>query len=279
MSQGKRARHENATRDRPASSLPAPSELAATLRPALRSGACGSRPLVLVAENQAALLEVVGRHFDGDAIAGQCLDAFFLHLAGGVGDDFVPCIELHAVARVGQDFGDQSLELDQLLFSHGSLQVDGRLAVGSLVAVGFEFRPAFAMQKGDALYPVSLAALRAGRLMPAALRSGAMITATAAPPARAFRCRCTVIVAMWMHAGRRPARAVLRRRDGGLAAALGAAVLAGQLDADQPFDVAQITHLLGARDQRDRHRSEEHTSELQSRFGISYAVFCLKKKK
>src|ERR1043166_10047467 len=28
-----------------------------------------------------------------------------------------------------------------------------------------------------------------------------------------------------------------------------------------------------------RNRSEEHTSELQSRFGISYAVFCLKKKK
>src|ERR1043166_8116765 len=27
-----------------------------------------------------------------------------------------------------------------------------------------------------------------------------------------------------------------------------------------------------------RPRSEEHTSELQSRFGISYAVFCLKKK-
>src|ERR1043166_9780241 len=26
-------------------------------------------------------------------------------------------------------------------------------------------------------------------------------------------------------------------------------------------------------------RSEEHTSELQSRFGISYALFCLKKKK
>src|ERR1043165_10216819 len=28
-----------------------------------------------------------------------------------------------------------------------------------------------------------------------------------------------------------------------------------------------------------RHRSEEHTSELQSRGLISYAVFCLKKKK
>src|ERR1043166_4350193 len=33
----------------------------------------------------------------------------------------------------------------------------------------------------------------------------------------------------------------------------------------------------GCRARQDR--SEEHTSELQSRFGISYAVFCLKKKK
>src|ERR1043166_10236924 len=32
------------------------------------------------------------------------------------------------------------------------------------------------------------------------------------------------------------------------------------------------------RDGSDVERSEEHTSELQSRFGISYAVFCLKKK-
>src|SRR3546814_7614497 len=29
----------------------------------------------------------------------------------------------------------------------------------------------------------------------------------------------------------------------------------------------------------DRHRSEEHTSELQSLMRISYAVFCLKKQK
>src|SRR3546814_5056776 len=32
-------------------------------------------------------------------------------------------------------------------------------------------------------------------------------------------------------------------------------------------------------DQRPRGRSEEHTSELQSLMRISYAVFCLKKKK
>src|SRR3712207_7176875 len=35
---------------------------------------------------------------------------------------------------------------------------------------------------------------------------------------------------------------------------------------------------LAGRRRRDRGRSEEHTSELQSRH-ISYAVFCLKKKK
>src|SRR3546814_6050454 len=33
------------------------------------------------------------------------------------------------------------------------------------------------------------------------------------------------------------------------------------------------------RDHRRQHRSEEHTSELQSLMRISYAVFCLKKKK
>src|SRR3546814_5642519 len=34
-----------------------------------------------------------------------------------------------------------------------------------------------------------------------------------------------------------------------------------------------------AQDVRDGYRSEEHTSELQSLMRISYAVFCLKKKK
>src|ERR1051325_11876658 len=35
---------------------------------------------------------------------------------------------------------------------------------------------------------------------------------------------------------------------------------------------------LSAAHNRDRMRSEEHTSELQSPYVISYAVFCLKKK-
>src|ERR1043166_10073558 len=51
-----------------------------------------------------------------------------------------------------------------------------------------------------------------------------------------------------------------------------------------PFFVRAITFYLAANVQQAQFlaasaqtRSEEHTSELQSRFGISYAVFCLKK--
>src|SRR3546814_4666612 len=46
----------------------------------------------------------------------------------------------------------------------------------------------------------------------------------------------------------------------------------------QPVEV-DLRALLEVRVERDPHRSEEHTSELQSLMRISYAVFCLKKKK
>src|ERR1043166_9286358 len=44
-------------------------------------------------------------------------------------------------------------------------------------------------------------------------------------------------------------------------------------------DVVDVLHLYEQLTGKKLVRSEEHTSELQSRFGISYAVFCLKKKK
>src|SRR3954454_24711283 len=69
---------------------------------------CAAGALVLVPENQAALLQVVGRHLNGHSVARQRLDPVLFHLAGGVGDDLVTGIELHAVARIGEDFGDQS---------------------------------------------------------------------------------------------------------------------------------------------------------------------------
>src|SRR3546814_4196968 len=42
--------------------------------------------------------------------------------------------------------------------------------------------------------------------------------------------------------------------------------------ADRPAQIVSSSHPVGL-------RSEEHTSELQSLMRISYAVFCLKKKK
>src|SRR3546814_4686162 len=63
--------------------------------------------------------------------------------------------------------------------------------------------------------------------------------------------------------------------------------LAGTLWPDGPADFLHTPHLdgLAERSLRFRNcytpspRSEEHTSELQSLMRISYAVFCLKKKK
>src|SRR3546814_8404212 len=44
------------------------------------------------------------------------------------------------------------------------------------------------------------------------------------------------------------------------------------------FKSAELLH-FSAEETKDVNRSEEHTSELQSLMRISYAVFCLKKKK
>src|SRR3546814_17331763 len=73
-----------------------------------------------------------------------------------------------------------------------------------------------------------------------------------------------------------------RRRSGGRCVTAG--VLAGQSASDTTLDgVNQIDALgnFGAANfsLTNAQRSEEHTSELQSLMRISYAVFCLKKKK
>src|SRR3546814_6606296 len=79
------------------------------------------------------------------------------------------------------------------------------------------------------------------------------------------------------------ARRTLRRRT----ATLGAAATRGNQVIDRIQGMAQLRGGFGGHwhrrqtfDQRRvRVRSEEHTSELQSLMRISYAVFCLKKKK
>src|SRR3546814_3286974 len=62
---------------------------------------------------------------------------------------------------------------------------------------------------------------------------------------------------------------------------LAAKILPGPQDlSDDPGQLLLIGLNLGQHAPNDdRHRSEEHTSELQSLMRTSYAVFCLKKKK
>src|SRR3546814_6376530 len=61
-------------------------------------------------------------------------------------------------------------------------------------------------------------------------------------------------------------------------AAAAALPLASIAQAYGDFDTL-LCELLGQMYDETRDRSEEHTSELQSLMRISYAVFCLKKKK
>src|SRR3546814_7065893 len=89
--------------------------------------------------------------------------------------------------------------------------------------------------------------------------------------------------ARWQHRarfGRVPATPRFRSRARRLRVAVMAAPL--RVGADQRRAAVDRKRLAGnpaglvARE--ERHRSEEHTSELQSLMRISYAVFCLKKK-
>src|SRR3546814_1350859 len=53
----------------------------------------------------------------------------------------------------------------------------------------------------------------------------------------------------------------------------------GEAEEAPPFGEKPRVVILGSGPNRIGQRSEEHTSELQSLMRISYAVFCLKKKK
>src|SRR3546814_5313756 len=57
------------------------------------------------------------------------------------------------------------------------------------------------------------------------------------------------------------------------------ALTAGEPDFDTPDNVIEAVKVAMAASRTKYTRSEEHTSELQSLMRISYAGFCLKKKK
>src|SRR5215471_3331330 len=117
-----------------------PTELLAQGRACESGGA-----VVLVAEDDAAFLKVIGRHLHYDAVTGERLDAVLLHLACRVGDDLMAGIELYPVSRVRQDFGHQALELNQLFLRHDFLTpVDRRFGAeawrGSIPPFGIGMR-------------------------------------------------------------------------------------------------------------------------------------------
>src|SRR3546814_6242932 len=92
------------------------------------------------------------------------------------------------------------------------------------------------------------------------------------------RCRCT---RCRRAAARCAACRVLGGKDGGscrVSCSCGPGPLGGGRDVDGQEKGAEGPAAFGSGGKRN-HRSEEHTSELQSLMRISYAVFCLKNKK
>ena len=86
--------------------------------PAIIGGRPGVITRLLEAERDAPLGQVVGRHFHVHLVAGENANAVLAHLAGGVREDFVPVVELHAEHRVGQDFGHGAGKFEQVFFGH-----------------------------------------------------------------------------------------------------------------------------------------------------------------
>ncbi len=86
----------------------------------------------LFPEDDPALGQVVGRHFDMDAVADDGPDAVAPHLSGRVGDDPDLVVQRHSEPAVGQDLVDDALDRQQLFFRQG-LNSD-RMRSGVVVA-------------------------------------------------------------------------------------------------------------------------------------------------
>src|SRR5688572_2722683 len=78
----------------------------------------GARSLLL-AEDDAALGEIVGGELDLDAVAGQDADEVLAHFAGDDAEDLaVGAVELELEHGVGQRLGNGRFNFDRLLLGH-----------------------------------------------------------------------------------------------------------------------------------------------------------------
>src|SRR3954468_19275828 len=80
-------------------------------------GRWGCRAL-LVAVDDAAAVEVVGRDLDADLVAGKHADAEPAHLAGEMREQLVIVLELDAEQQVRQGLGDLTVDFELLLYCH-----------------------------------------------------------------------------------------------------------------------------------------------------------------
>ncbi len=85
-----------------------------------------SRTIVLMPEDQSPLFQIIGGHFDSDAIPGQGFDPILFHPTGGVGDELMPVVELNAITGVRQDLGHETLELQELFLCHVMFPLNDR---------------------------------------------------------------------------------------------------------------------------------------------------------
>src|SRR4051794_35831822 len=67
---------------------------------------------LLVAVDDAAAGQVVGRELHDHAVLGEDADVVLPHLAADVGQDLVTVLQLHAEHRVGERLDDPALDLD-----------------------------------------------------------------------------------------------------------------------------------------------------------------------
>src|SRR3954467_4945324 len=72
---------------------------------------------LLMPKRDATAREIVRRHLDGDAIAGENPDAESPHLPRGRGEQFVSVLEIDAEHRARQHVGDDALHLEPSFFN------------------------------------------------------------------------------------------------------------------------------------------------------------------
>ena len=91
--------------------------------PARGGCGCSARTGLQMAEGDASLGQIVRRHFNGDPVTHQYLDAVHFHLARAVGEDFHAVAEFDAIARFRENVGNDAFKFDGFFFSHsmGSL--------------------------------------------------------------------------------------------------------------------------------------------------------------